>query len=283
MDGLNRFNKAIDYLENNLDQEIDYTHVAQIAGCSEFHFSRMFSSLANVSLSEYVRRRRLTKAAFEIQQSNAKIIDVAVKYGYSSPDAFTRAFRHLHGVTPISLREQGVQLKAYPRMSFQMTIKGATEMDYRIETIDSNLRFAVKRETVNTAEAFRVVPKLWANAQKSGFTETLIHMCWENPKCQLEGILGIFGKEASIQDESFDLHMGCRYDGDIPPEMEELILPPSLYVVFPNDIVKAWQRLYTEWLPTSGYELANQPCIENYLAPDAEITQELWVPIIAKG
>lgn len=282
MDWLNRFNVAIDYLENNLDHEIDYPSVAKIACCSEFHFSRMFSSLANMSLSEYVRRRRLTKAAFEIQKGSGKIIDIAFKYGYNSPDAFTRAFRQLHGVTPASVRENSVPLKAYPRMSFQITIKGASEMDYRIENIDCSLRFAVKRETVKTAEAFQTIPQLWDNAKSNGFLQRLIDMSWENPKCQLEGLLGIFGKEASIKDETFDLLIGCRYDGDIPNDMEELILPPSLYAVFPNDVVNAWQRLYTEWLPTSEYELASLPCIENYLAPGAKIEQELWVPVIAK-
>jgi AraC family transcriptional regulator len=282
MDWLNRLNIAIDYLESNLDNEIDYSYVAKIACCSEFHFSRMFSSLANVSLAEYVRRRRLTKAEFEVQKTTAKITDISMKYGYSSPDAFTRAFRQLHGVTPISVRENGVLLKAYPRMSFQITIKGASEMDYRIENIDCNLRFAVKRENVKTVDAFKIVPQLWANAQSTGFLQKLIDMSWDNPKCKLEGLLGIFGKEAAIKDETFDLLMGCRYDSDIPNDMEELILPPSVYAVFPNNIVNAWQRLYTEWLPTSGYELANHPCIENYLAPGSEVEQELWVPIIAK-
>ncbi|MDQ7095031.1 AraC family transcriptional regulator [Desulfosporosinus sp. PR] len=282
MDWLNRFNSAIDYVENNLDNEIDYSHVAKIACCSEFHFSRMFSSLANVSLSEYVRRRRLTLAAFEIQKSDVKIIDVSIKYGYSSPDAFTRAFRQLHGVTPVAVRKNSAQLKAYARMSFQITIKGASEMDYRIENIDCSLRCAVKRETVKTADAFKTIPQLWANAQSSGLLQKLIDMSWENPKCQLEGLLGIFGNEASLKDETFDLLMGCRYDCDIPNGMEELILPPCAYAVFPNNNVSAWKRLYTEWLPTSGYELANHPCIENYLAPGAEIEQELWVPIIAK-
>lgn len=282
MDGLNRFNHAIDYIERHLDDEMDYAYAAKIACCSEFHFSRMFSSLANVTLAEYVRRRRLTLAAFDIQKQGAKITDIAMKYGYNSPDAFTRAFRQLHGVTPVSVRESNVQLKAYPRMSFQITIKGVSEMDYRMEKMDGNLRFAVKREKVRTDEAFMTVPQLWATAQSNGFLQKLIDLSWENPKCQLEGLLGIFGEAAAIQEDTFDLLMGCRYDGPIPDDMEELILPPSVYAVFPGDNVKAWQRLYTEWLPASGYELANLPCIENYLAPGAKIEQELWVPVVAK-
>lgn len=282
MDWLNRWNAAMDYLESNLDHEIDYSHAAKIACCSEFHFSRMFSSLANVSLSEYIRRRRLTLAAFEIQKGDVRIIDVSLKYGYRSPDAFTRAFRQLHGVAPMAVRESNAPLKAYPRMSFQITIQGACEMEYRMENMDCCLRFAVKRETVQTADAFEAVPRLWAKARSSGFLQRLIDMSWENPKCQLEGLVGIFGSEASLREETFDLLMGCRYDGEIPADMEEWIMPPCAYAVFPHDVVKAWQRLYTQWLPTSGYGLASRPCIENYLAPGAKIEQELWVPVVAR-
>ena len=120
MDWLDRFNAAIDYIENNLDNKIEYSSVARAACCSEFHFSRMFSSLTGISLSEYIRRRRLTKAAFDIQTSNEKIIDIALKYGYDSSDAFTRAFKKLHGVTPNAVIENSVQLKAFPRIPFKL-------------------------------------------------------------------------------------------------------------------------------------------------------------------
>lgn len=140
MDWLDRFNAAIDYIENNLDGEIDYASLARAAWCSEFHFSRMFSSITGISLSEYIRRRRLTKAAFDIRTSNDRIIDIALKYGYDSSDAFTRAFKKLYGVTPQAARESGVQLKAFPRISFQITIKGDAEMEYRMEKIDCALQ-----------------------------------------------------------------------------------------------------------------------------------------------
>ncbi|MGI6705797.1 MAG: helix-turn-helix transcriptional regulator [Clostridia bacterium] len=133
MEWLERVNGAIDYIEDNLAGHIDYKTAAQIACCSTYQFQRMFSFITDVSLSEYIRRRRLTLAAFELQHSNMKVVDVAFKYGYDSPEAFTRAFQNLHGVTPSSARDEGVKLKAYPRISFQMSIKGDVEMNYRIE------------------------------------------------------------------------------------------------------------------------------------------------------
>jgi AraC family transcriptional regulator len=281
MDWLERMNDALDYIEINLDYEIDYAKIAQAACCSEYHFSRMFSSIAGISLSEYIRRRRLTLAAFEIQKSDIRIIDVAVKYGYESADSFARAFQKIHGIKPSDARDKGVQLKAFPRISFQISIKGDTEMDYRIENLDFELRIVGKREPVKTKRAFKTIPTLWGNAKRDGFMQTLIDMSWENPKCKLESLLGVCGKEAAITDDEFDYFMGVRYDGDVPDSMEVLVIPPSTWAVFPN-VVEAWKRLYTEWVPTSGYELANLPCIECFYGSKHKPRHELWVPIINK-
>ncbi len=281
MDWLDKFNAVIDYIEENLDTEIEYKTLAKLACCSEFHFSRMFSSLIGISLSEYIRRRRLTKAAFEIQKSSAKIIDVALKYGYESPDAFTRAFRLLHGISPAAAKESGVNLKAFPRLSFQITIRGDVEMDYRIENIDFELRIIGKGFPVKTASAFRKIPELLRNAKKEGLQQKLVDMSWKNPKCLLQSLVGVCGTEAAITDEEFTYFYGVRYDGEIPKDMEELIIKPCVYAVFPN-VVEAWKRLYSEWVPTSGYELADSPCIEHYLGPGHKIKHELWVPVIEK-
>lgn len=281
MDWLSRINKALDYIESNLEGEIDYSKVSQAACCSEYHFSRMFSSITDVSLSEYIRRRRLTLAAFEIQRSDIRIIDVAVKYGYDSADSFSRAFQKVHGINPSNARDKGVQLKAFPRMSFQISIKGETEMEYRIENLDFELRIIGKKKTVETRRGFEIIPVLWEEAVKEGFVQTLVDMSWENPKCKLESILGICGKQATINHEEFDYFMGVRYDGEVKEGMEAIVIPPSTWAVFPNT-VEAWKRLYTEWIPTSGYELANLPCIECFYAPDHNPKDELWVPIIPK-
>jgi AraC family transcriptional regulator len=164
---------------------------------------------------------------------------------------------------------------------FQLSIKGDTEMEYRIENVNFELRIMGKSKPVKTNRAFKSIPTLWSKAKKEGFMQELIDMSWENPKCLLEGILGVCGNEAAITDEEFNYFMGVRYDGDPPEEMETLIIPPSTWAVFPN-IVEAWKRLYSEWVPTSGYELANLPCIECYYGPGHKPRHELWVPIITK-
>ncbi|WP_038025674.1 helix-turn-helix transcriptional regulator, partial [Tetragenococcus muriaticus] len=131
MDLLENMNAAIDYVENHLEEEIEYQEIAKIACFSEHHFKRMFSFIAGISLAEYIRRRRLTLAGFDLKETNMRVIDVAIKYGYHSPDSFSRAFQVLHEVTPSLAKNSNVSLKAFPRMSFQITIKGDVEMNYR--------------------------------------------------------------------------------------------------------------------------------------------------------
>jgi AraC family transcriptional regulator len=279
MDWLERMNNALDYIENNLESDIDYRKIAQVAYCSEFHFSRMFSSISGISLSEYIRRRRLTLAAFEIQKSDIRIMDVAIKYGYVSADSFSRAFQKTHGIKPSDARNKGVQLKAFPRISFQISIKGDTEMEYRIENLDFDLKVVGKSHLVKTSKAFKTIPTLWNRAKKDGSMQKLIDMSWENPKCTLESLLGVCGKEAAIMDEEFNYFMGVRYDGEVASDMETLTITHRTWAVFPN-IVEAWKRLYSEWVPTSGYELADIPCIECYYPPKHKPRHELWVPVV---
>jgi len=132
LDSLRNMNNALAYIEEHLTDDIDYREVSKIACCSEYHFKRMFSFLSGIGLSEYIRRRRLTLAALDLKDTKLRIIDVAVKYGYGSEDSFSRAFHSMHGILPSEARSENTQLKAYPRMTFQLSIKGGCEMNYRI-------------------------------------------------------------------------------------------------------------------------------------------------------
>lgn len=133
MDFIGKLQSAVDYMEEKLCDDIDFEKAARLAACFLYHFQRMFSYIAGISLSDYVRRRRMTLAAFDLQHTGLRMIDLAVKYGYDSQSSFTRAFHLLHGVTPTRAREGGVRITVYPRLSFQIIIKGAESMQYRIE------------------------------------------------------------------------------------------------------------------------------------------------------
>ncbi|MCM1992262.1 methyltransferase domain-containing protein [Oceanirhabdus seepicola] len=137
MDWQKRMNQAMEYIENNLSNKIDYNSAAQFMNCSEWEFRRIFSFLAQIPLSEYVRSRRLTMAALDIQKG-AKIIDIAQRYGYESQAAFSRAFSKLHGLAPSLARDKGVTLNPYPRLTFKLVLMEGITVEK-----DSNQRASI--------------------------------------------------------------------------------------------------------------------------------------------
>ncbi|RAL26270.1 AraC family transcriptional regulator [Thermoflavimicrobium daqui] len=283
MDWVTRMNEAISYIEDHITEKIDYSDVAKLACCSVYHFQRMFSYITDMSLSQYIRRRRLTLAAFELQNSNIKVIDLASKYLYDSPEAFTRAFQHLHGVTPTAARNLGTHLKAYPRITFQLSIKGVTEMNYRIEEITAFSIVGLK-ERINTNDAFSIIPRIWANAQREGIFEEL----WKIRKLKhkLRGILGVCADGEFGKNEEFNYLLAITSDHIPPKGMIKIDFPEATWAVFeapghPLGIQEIWKRLYTEWVPASIYDLAYLPAIECYL-PIEENKNELWIPIEKK-
>ncbi|WP_078552248.1 AraC family transcriptional regulator [Bacillus alkalicellulosilyticus] len=281
MDSLTNMNRAISYIEEHLVHDIDFQEVSRIAQCSEYHFKRMFSFLAGVSLSEYIRRRRLTLAAFDLKDRNEKVIDVAMKYGYHSPDAFTRAFQSLHGVTPTEARQHGHSLKAFPKMTFQLTIKGGTEMNYRIEH----------------KEAFKVVGWKKRVALVPTGTNPDISEMWETISdetyAQIEelsdvkprGIINVctnFSDERS-QDGELDYFIAAATTKPCPDNLEELEIQQHTWAVFEvegdwDNVQETWSRIYSEWFPSSTYEHVEGPEI---LASKAN-QSEIWMTVRKK-
>ncbi|MNW45356.1 Transposon Tn10 TetD protein [compost metagenome] len=284
MEWLELLNKALDYIEDNLDDEIEYGKAAQLACCSTYHFQRMFSYIAGVPLSEYIRRRRLTHAAFDLQGGH-KVMDVALRYGYDSPTAFNRAFQQVHGISPSAAQKEGTALKAYPRISFKITIQGAAEMEYRIVTKDSFRIVGVKALLEKDVEqSFQVVPQLWQQIAQNGQMSQLIPMMNQEPA-------GVLGVSACMDDlEKWEYYIAVATDGEVPDGMAEYEVPACTWAVFsgqgamPHAIQELEKRIITEWLPTSDYEYANAPDIEVYL--DANPTNskfEVWLPITKRN
>jgi AraC family transcriptional regulator len=289
MDWVKQLNKSIDFIEENLADEISYEALSKIAGCSVYNFQRMFSYIADKPLSEYIRNRRLTMAAFNLLNGTERIIDIAMKYGYESQDAFTRAFKSFHGVLPSSVRNEIVQLKSCPRLSFQITIKGENHMNYQIEQWPAFMVMG-KQYKVKTSTAFEVIPKLWENAWKDGTINQFI----ENfPDYRPAGFLGIAegGQWGDTEDMNYILavtnHVDAPQCKHIPvlDGMKEFFYPAATWVIFeadgelPNAIQKVYKQFYTEWLPNSGYELTDLPVIECY---KQENRQEVWIAVVKK-
>lgn len=131
MEWLDHFNNSIAYVEENLAAEINLDRAAQLAQCSSYHYQRMFSYIAGVTLGEYIRRRRMSLAGVDLQRGE-KVIDVAAKYGYDSPTSFNRVFKGVHGITPKEAKQSGVKLTSYPMLTFKLTVKGVQAMEYQL-------------------------------------------------------------------------------------------------------------------------------------------------------
>ncbi|WP_040328571.1 AraC family transcriptional regulator [Clostridium ihumii] len=297
MDWLKRMNCSLDYVENNLLNEIDMNVVAQMACCSSYNFQKMFSFITGISLVEYIRRRRLTLAAFEIQNSDVKIIDIALKYGYESPVSFTRAFQALHGIVPSLVRDGGVILKAYPRISFQISIKGESEMEYRIETKEAFDIFGI--ETIGSSigdENYQSPAQLWQKCHKEGLYEKLFKDSGELPSFMPQDLCKIHGAVNYRKTEKNTFpYMLCCFVGNNSKTTDYSMehIPSQTYAVFPSKRFK-WgeefgtilttlqKRFYTEWLPTSNYEKIDGAEFEIYGGTKEYGYIELWYPVMKK-
>ncbi|MDP4091351.1 MAG: AraC family transcriptional regulator [Bacillota bacterium] len=288
MDWIEHLNSVVNYIDENLDKEISYERIAQIAGCSVYNFQRMFSYIADKPLSEYIRNRRLTMAAFDVINSREKIIDIALKYGYDSHDSFTRAFQRFHGVLPSEARNETVRLKSCPKLSFQITIKGEEYMNYQIEQWPAFTITGFKKR-VKTDDAFNIVPQLWNTAWSDGTMGKLFEL-FKHGDYRPSGFLGVAVEERRGNSEEMDYYLAVTTHVDVPqcknvetPEgMSSLEFPPAAWVIFdasgelPDAVQKVYKNFYTEWLPNSGYGLVDLPIVECYMQ---ENRQEVWVAI----
>ena len=311
MDWILTLNQAITYMEEHMTEEIDYVKVAKIASCSSYHFQRMFVYIAGVSLTEYIRRRKMSLAAIDLQSGDKKIIDVALKYGYSSPTAFNRAFQAVHGVAPSRIKEKGVTLKSYPPISFQLIAKGIEEMEFRIEKKEAIRVLGQSAPLVKEfEESHEIMEELWMKVLTEGapkdtngdvisygaegsLLDDLRKIRDNGPEC-LYGIL-IYSYERNGEEKYEDyVFEDCKYFVGMQSthpqgKFEEFIIPAHTWAVFPGKGMtfsedKAQEldkRIYTEWLPASGYTLDGELEIEILFPPDdmGSAAFELWIPV----
>lgn len=264
MEWLKKLSNAIDYIEGNLDSEISYEEAAKIACCSTYYFQRMFSYVAGISLSDYIRRRRMTQAAFELQSTDVKVLDVAIKYGYTSPTSFNRAFQNVHGISPVAARNLGSVLNAYLPIKFSVQITGGSAMKYRVEEKEAMRIVGIRIPlTEDMEENQKLVPAFWSEVlQDSKFSE-ICQLSNQSP----HGVLGITAYEKYSE---VYYYIAAATDKPIPAEMVEYEIPAATWVIFESDghfkesVQSIFKRFLTEWLPFSGYTYAELPDIEVY-------------------
>lgn len=294
MNWLTKMNAALDYIENNLTEDIDFAIVAQKACCSLYNFQRMFSFITDVPLAEYIRRRRLTQAALELQNPSAKVIDVALKYRYDSPVSFSRAFTNIHGISPNEAKQSGIELKAYPRISFQISIKGEREMNYRIETKEAFDVFGIETIASLSGEVGFISPaELWQKSQQKGEYKKLFEASGNLPTFISKDLCKIHGVEnyRKTEGNTFPYMLFAFISENSKTDGYQIQhIPSQTYAVFPSEKFK-WdgdfstvlqnlqKRFYSEWLPTANYERVDGANFEIYGGDREHGYIELWFPI----
>ncbi|MTI60617.1 MAG: AraC family transcriptional regulator [Firmicutes bacterium] len=291
MDSLKKMNEALNYIEENLTSDIDFKEMARRAVCSEYHFKRMFSFLAGVTLSEYIRCRRLTMAAFEIKENDKmRIIDLAIKYGYSSADSFTRAFKRFHGIIPSEARNNDRSLKAFPAMTFQLSIKGGKSMNYRI----------VEKEAFSIVGIMKRVPIVFKgtnpeiNSMWKKLDDEMINTLKQLSNIELQGIIQVsanFSEGRMEEKGELDHYIGVATTKDYSGNLASLEVPALTWAVFesvgpfPDTLQDTWGRIYVEWFPSSNYEIAEGPEIlwnESKDTSSEKYKSEIWIPVVKK-
>lgn len=279
MDWIQSLNKAIAYMEQNLLTDLSPEDVAKQVHISNYHFQRAFHLLTGMTIGEYIRSRRLSLAGHELAASNSKVIDIALKYQYETPESFAKAFSRFHGITPSQARIQGAHLKSLNRLLIKITLEGGTVMDYRIESKKA-FQALVKVQTFTPETSQKGIPAFWSDYFSSGMQH------------QVPGAIGICEQEKAC-DKEFNYGIGCIYTPgkNIPEGFKLLEIPAYTWVIFrcvgpmPGAIQDTWSRIYSEWLPQAEYQLLPDYDLEVYTEGDnqsSDYVSEIWIPVTKK-
>ncbi|MER6398756.1 AraC family transcriptional regulator [Kitasatospora sp. NPDC001603] len=283
---LEQVNRAMEYVEEHLDGVIDVGELARIARTSEYHFRRMFSALAGMPLSEYVRRRRLTVAGAEVLAGERTLLDVAVRYGYTSGEAFARAFRAMHGVGPGEARRGGVVLRSQPRMSFRLVVEGSSSMEYRIvekpgfRVVGRRARVPLVHEGVNPAIAAfirGIAPEV---------VDRIAALSDQDP----DGVVSVTEFFSDSREEGVELDyyhaVVAGADAVVPEDLDVREVPAGTWAVFsvtgafPQALQEMWRDVYTQWFPSNPYETRPGPeILRTRFLSDGVAEAQLWTGV----
>ncbi|MDE6426306.1 MAG: AraC family transcriptional regulator [Ruminococcus sp.] len=286
MNWINGIQNALNYIENHITDKLDYEEISEQAYCSVFYFQRIFNALCGMTIGEYIRKRRLTLAGSELYSEKSKVIDVALKYGYESPESFTRAFVKFHGITPSEARRNGSSLKSFSRLSVKIILKGGNTMNYSIVEKKS-FKVLSKTEThsVIGEQNINTIPDFWDKAHKTGIIETLLKNASDKTY-----IFGICYGNTHTNQMTFDYSIAveCGENVIIPEGYTVSEIPSRTWIVaecigaMPEAIQKLWHELCAEFFPTSEYKPTYEMDIEAYpagnmISPDYKC--QIWIPI----
>ena len=286
-----RMNLAIEYIESNLDSALSIEDVAKEACCSKYHFHRMFFANFKITCAEYIRRRKLTLAAVELLNTDESIVDIAIKYGYESPNAFTRAFRNIHGINPSKARLGGTSLSSYKRVFFLKDNKAGENMNYKIIEV-AEFNIIGKSKSFEFENFVKDGPKFWKEYVGSEDYKKLYQLNNGRP-CPITNsslLSAYFPKENGKRDEFTDVLGIEATNEDNLSGFEAYTVPSSTYAEFNctyKTSMKTNRYIYGEWFSSTGYERdGNKPDIVAYfpipIRPMNEMRIRWWIPVIRK-
>ena len=285
MEWMSIIGNSIQYMEDHITENITVEDIAKGVGISSFYFQKGFAMICGYSVSEYIRNRRLALAGNDLLVTEEKIIDIAMKYGYDSPDSFTKAFTRFHGVTPTSVRRGAVLLKSFAPLKLKISLEGGYLMDYKIVRKEEFTVIA-NAKTFPYEGAKESIPQFWQEHFKSG--KGAVVCGWYGINIDLE-----------MGQENFEYLIADPYNPqkEVPEGFEIRTIPAFEWAVFPcrGAMPTALQdvntKIYTEWLPAlKEYEFAAGYCVEYYDDPtkyekgtlDENYYCEIWIPIKKK-
>lgn len=270
------FQESIDFIEQNLTEELDIESIAAKAALSPFYYQRIFGALCGMTVGEYIRARRMTLAAQDLSRKNSKVIDIAIKYGYESPDSFAKAFQRFHGITPSQARDPGAPLRSFAPLYIKITMEGGNMLEYRIVSKSSFTIVGVQRR-FHSDTSYQEIPKFWSEWMYQG---------------EHRPIMGTFGVCIDNGGKEFDYWIADLYKPweDIPEGCEMYQIPGSLWAQFvcrgplPDSLQSVNTKIWSEWLPSlRGYKLAGKYNLEVYSPPAAKSEDDenyIWIPLI---
>ena len=281
--------KSINYIEEHITDELDLADIAKQAACSPYYFQKIFGILCDITVGEYIRNRRLTLAGSELKKPNVKVIDTALKYGYESPESFTRAFTRFHGITPTEAKRAGSKLRSFSRFKVQIILKGGNSMNYNIVKKDAfTVLEKVEQHSSVNEQNLNSVPRFWSRAHSDGTIPTLLKNSADNTY-----IFGICYDQGQQNAETFDygISVVCAPDTVAPEGFRVNTIPARTWVVaectgpMPYAIQQLWRELCTEFFPTSDYTPTYEMAIEAY--PDGNMSSpdyksQIWIPIVGE-
>lgn len=277
-------NDALECIEENLYAKLNIDDISKVACLSRYHFQRVFYALTGLTVAQYIKNRRLTLAAEDLVSTDKKIIDIALKYGYENPEAFTKAFKRLHGISPSALKKHNEKFKAFPKISLEISIKGQCQITYRIAEKEPFKVFGVEFITTSSnGTAYDEIPKFINKAFQNG-THNKINELIGRPKGTLLNGFHYGFKE----DGTRKYLMGAELPKiSIPDEFTILVIPKLTFAVFeacgtkPSNLTvqNIWRRIYLEWFPSSKFQQVEGPCIEKNFCNDNEYRCEVWIPV----